>query len=370
MKKILVLVVVVLIIEGLSGAFLYFNSSVDKEHNGINTPITSLKKNKDSIYAHPYFGYLSHEQYEAQFHSEAKKQIPQVELKSTGPLTKEIIRIALLGGSVADDLFSFIRDSKSLTSPCKEKNIIIKNFSQRGGKQPQQFHLSLHHLDKFDLAINVEGLNEILQTPVRNFPIEYPIHSPLLFPSTPERIREVTSHTAQLYRSRASFDYWKELPFQTPKLISYLIYSIALNKSRDLENRLNESSIASMQERINVWFKYSLRQRKLLESQGKKTILIFQPIPFLAAKNLAFADHSMNKAEKQKKHYLEGKRAIIKHHSIEFKNWVDLNTEEMEWQKESQFADVYGHFNITGQQSLFSAILKIFLREQFCEISF
>lgn|GEM_PF-5328482 len=367
MKNIFILFIVSILIEGISALILSYNYSHDKENTGINTPITSIKRNKDSIHPHPYFGYLSHEQFTSQFHSKGRTKLPQIELKNDNTNGTKPIRIALLGGSVADDLFSYINESEDLTNPCNDKSIIVKNLSLRGGKQPQQFHLALHHLEEFDVAINIEGLNEILQTAGKNYPADYPIHSPLLFPSTPELITEVTANSAQLYMSKDSFDYWRNLPFQTPKLISSLLYSISLNKSRKLENRLIEGTkIEELEKKLNIWFKYSMLQKKLLESQEKKNILIFQPIPFLASQKLSFSPDLTKNALKKRRIYQEGMKEIILNHTKEFRSWLDLNKEKEGWEKGSKFVDIYGHLNPSGHRSLSSFVTQALVRNKVC----
>jgi hypothetical protein len=75
--------------------------------------------------------------------------------------------IGLFGGSVAEilswksDTLKAIEIIKTHVPSLREKNIVLLNFANGCAKQPMQFHRFSRFADDIDLAINIDGFNEI-----------------------------------------------------------------------------------------------------------------------------------------------------------------------------------------------------------------
>lgn len=107
---------------------------------------------------HPYFGFVftpGINIYENQWFQDST-------------ISKKSFNIGFFGGSVAAQ-FAHSFSSEQLSKRFKEaipklrsKDLKFFNLAQGAHKQPQAFHIFMYYLDNMNLAINIEGWNEIL----------------------------------------------------------------------------------------------------------------------------------------------------------------------------------------------------------------
>ena len=160
---------------------------MDDLTDGILENLTNIKTLAKA--PHPYFGHV----YNRALSSNINRDGFEDDLDFSN-LEKGYFYIGVFGGSVATDFALHHRlktnlGKKNFLSKLKHslprrfngKNIKILNFAVAAYKQPQQFLTSTFYLDRIDMAITIDGYNEIAQEIYREFPAEYPSFSNLFY---------------------------------------------------------------------------------------------------------------------------------------------------------------------------------------------
>ncbi len=211
MKKIffpLTIIIVFLILNILSFMLIYLETeqNIYNKDKYLKFKSLFLKRDKKSIYPHPYFGFSYKEYLPSDMYFANSEPLFS---KKPNFTDKDSIKILILGGSVAEDLSdndesedNFVKknvffDSKDifekvLNNKFKVKRFKVYNASIGGGKQPQQL-FKLYYLyflgEKFDIVINLDGFNEIALSLSENIPLK----NYLSYPRNYSRIIETFS---------------------------------------------------------------------------------------------------------------------------------------------------------------------------------
>lgn len=346
--KLLTLFLILAFVETLS-FFFHQRLIAEKTDQFTGTFLTAKEGDSYKTFAHPYFGYINEGEWKRE-----REGYPH-EVIHVGSEFNSFLRVGLFGGSVMDDLFKYFQ-KHPLKSICEERGVSLINLSLRGGKQPQQFHRALHYMDDFDIAINLEGVNEILIDAGKDFPIDYPLFSNLLFPMNPENIREVRFWEWLIFSSKTLYSFWNQYPLQTPKFILKSLNKFAVEKVRGkfLRKGRNEGA-----QKIQNWVKFSTSQQKLLEALNKPMFLFLQPLPRISKIPSHFFESKKDKTEKEDKKLTLVKKSykqFVANNS--FNKWIDLNDSDYVWSKGARIKDLYGHLNEEGLKSLGEKVLS------------
>jgi len=179
----------ILILNIFAYGVIYLQTNINMYSEDFKSFKKRFSKNeKKEIFPHPFFGY-----------SDTKSKIVKNNLNNNEPLfyhvpdlvEPEDIKILILGGSVATHLShnhsndQFIINSdkynkfdifqKTLNSRLNTTKFKVFNAAIPGGKQPQQlfkFNYLLLNGYKFDIVINIDGLNELALSIAENIPIK------------------------------------------------------------------------------------------------------------------------------------------------------------------------------------------------------
>lgn len=109
---------------------------------------------------HPNFTYVSHSPLANNMGFISKFNYPYVRQKND-------FIMGIFGGSVADtmawraDVLKVNDIIKQHIPALKNKNVVVLNFASGCAKQPMQYHRFSHFAEDIDMAINVDGFNEV-----------------------------------------------------------------------------------------------------------------------------------------------------------------------------------------------------------------
>lgn len=235
---------------------------------------------------HPYFGYLN----KSNNFEEVKNYKKQ----------RHLLKVGIFGGSVAADLFNLNLESKKIQKvlsqifKISENNIRIINFSSGGYRQPQQHNISAIYGDYIDLAINIEGSNEMTYFYEKKFPHYFP-HYPTskLFFTSVESLALIPN-LIQLVKSRG--DLAEKLLTQSytlkiTELIDLLHYAHA---GRSIDRTIKQLRIKDhiffkgsnhkpykAYKQLKFWLKMSCLQQNSMAARNINNFFYVQPIPYL-----------------------------------------------------------------------------------------
>ena len=207
--------------------------------------------------------------------------------------------IGILGGSVAQNFALYLEKHPDRLVPLERiieeeegKKLRIVNLSNAGWKQPQQFFAASLYLDKLDLLINLDGLNEMISPGFMPlFPLEYPYLS-LRHYGTP-------GVTPKLWAALGGGLKWlyvaiNRLPDAVPLLQKSHAYHLFWQVSHGLLNRLIQEADkkfqaaavpdhipASPEQKLYVWARFSVLQARLAAAVGKPALFFLQPNQYL-----------------------------------------------------------------------------------------
>lgn len=218
--------------------------------------------------------------------------------------TKEDFTIGLFGGSVAEEQARFMasdnqwRERVKKEIPClRDKSLVLLNFSLPAGKQPQQFLIFSFFASSLDLAINLDGLNEVSATMYPSFPLEYPFLPSFWFGLQTSGNTLLIRQEFRSWRDQLS-EWGLRFPFNLSQ--SFFILWKALDRRIEALNKeLSENFVVQyMPDRpqfsdieypkeelypkmVDVWKRFTWQQYKLAESLGVQTLFLIQPSPYL-----------------------------------------------------------------------------------------
>ena len=253
--------------------------------------------------SHPYFGYRMTEDWpdfeEAglnNYHFESKIRFPYKKKNN------EVV-IGVFGGSVA---FFFARQHggqsewfnpqfRKHIKGFEDKEITLLNFAMPAAHQPQQFFIFSHFFQTVDIAIFLDGWNEIHNGRFKdlNFPLPYPRFSQFLYSPTTQVSKDIGD--LELLKSQLRFIQkkiktdsvllpvglwmrfkrtWLQKQIQSKqRLLSQV-------SQPSLDNGLRRKKKSGRQMAIdgfNNWLTYTHRQEQICKSYSKKCFFFFQP---------------------------------------------------------------------------------------------
>lgn len=219
----------------------------------------------------------------------------------------DVFYIGVFGGSVASNFSLFQHERQRLGKPSVAselkkrrpqlyagKEIVLLNFAIDGHRQPQQFAVSAFYADKIDLAITIDGYNEIAYVNPPEYPVEFPGLSVLFFSKDPSRnkyVQEIADLLQRQFRAASTFN---TSPILRDSYLAGHVWSLYDRYLQDRisrahfevhadVDRLNPYSAESVgddaqQERqADVWEKYSALQEMMLRAQKVPHFHFLQP---------------------------------------------------------------------------------------------
>lgn len=261
--------------------------------------LTSYKHRPKS--AHPYFGYVYNNYFSEKFNKDGF--LDSTDFSKIDEKKDESFYIAILGGSVASN-FAIHEQKKiktgrpslisllKLRSPSifKGRKAVLINLAIDGHKQPQQFFVSSYFLEKIDMAIIIDGFNEVSYDFPIEFPAEFPGLSSALFSQGPERNKKIFQ-IVQLIESQIAFTQFLDESALKHVHIVGKIWQLYIHITQRILTSLshvkNERSVAyyekplplerRIEKQVGVWKKYSLLQAQLYRGQNIPHFHFLQP---------------------------------------------------------------------------------------------
>ncbi len=244
-----------------------------------------------SLHPHPYFGYS--EKHNKNF---AINDLYTLEKKEND------YNVAILGGSVAVQVGLYIEKELSefkstliKNNPeLKDKNIRFFNLAISGSKQPQQFTVAAHFIEKLDLVFNLEGFNESMRPMVKNIPLEYPHLSHLHYRETDKYKNLYETRSLLIMTSRYLSLVFNNLDFSYSANLFSTLMAISMERLEtkwdfELINTLGARFIDDefqFEDRIKIWEKYTRMQDLITKHHKVKSYYFLQPNISLKRKNL------------------------------------------------------------------------------------
>ncbi len=250
-------------------------------------------KSEGLLVPHPVFGFTGNYSKTNNFGFESKENYPWVK-------QKEQYDLIVLGGSVAVQVFpsivGLLGESQSVVAwerKCKKK-LVPHNLAQGAFKQPQQLFVYQYFLEYFDMAVNIEGVNDSVFDPGPGIPVDFPATTNLLYSMNSER--QVLLKKLQRIRSRqvwlvkAQKKILGQLDLVT-LILRGLMNSLELRylqTEKKLEETFPEVVSANfpngsirLHELIDRWEKFTKIQYTLAKEYGKKQLFVLQPTQYL-----------------------------------------------------------------------------------------
>lgn len=204
--------------------------------------------------------------------------------------------LGVFGGSVAQGLASYLNTqlSKESLNVCKKtKRVKVLNFALGAYKQPQQFSVFHTFADQVDMAINLDGNNDILHRTQTGYPRFYPTFYSDLYLLTKAKISEL-QRVYRLQSWQRKLIEWSDRYKFLNKSELYFRFNIAMLKFLQKRVRSSQEILGnmpgplpsiSMEEddpvSIKLWVKYVKLQNLTAKEFGVPIIFYVQPTQYL-----------------------------------------------------------------------------------------
>ena len=282
--------------------------------------------------------------------------------------------LAIFGGSVANNAYRLTElknpkyASKALDLPVSN----VVNFAAGGHRQPQQLNISNVYAHAYNIAISIEGRNEMTRNH-RYFPPYFPHQSAAasVFFGQAENLAEIGELNllfAKYEKAKKNFRENAKGPFQylstiyavQKKLIARQII-VKANEMTELRGRsafLDKESYTSAA-MLKRWLRYSCQQQNLQTSFGIKSFFVIQPKP-QHLKQLSQTELNIvlkDQFDERKQMYqpvIDLKVEAIRESGLEL---IDL-TGIFEDEKETVYSDSCCHFTDKSRPKFVSFVLK------------
>ena len=251
------------------------------------------------IKPHPYFGYvLENSEYDGSYNINNHG----FKSKEDFPIKKDRndFIIAILGGSVAEGFCTttgkyFVSTIKKKISTLKNKNIKLVCLTIGAYKQPQSFFVASYYAPMFDVAINIDGHNEVNPRsyhvtdnyrPRSSVRYDLPAFTEIFFDQGQDSFFKTGQkvYSTQIKKQIAStLDtfYFSSSPFIFLgwSLISKGLDHMTINikPEKDLEDDVDIDESIMIKKRSKLWAKYTEMQYAALQSLNTKSIYFLQP---------------------------------------------------------------------------------------------
>ena len=222
--------------------------------------------------------------------------------------------IGILGGSVAgavgDRMLTgdFARRLQKVVPELKSKNIILVNMAVAAYRQPQQFFVFSYFLESLDAVIQVDGWNEAWVTGGKQFPIDFPAFSEVLYSSNDKVLGLVSDLSMELdrfYRTVKYLAHSKWLSKSSTLFLAMKTWRLQLHlRGQDVEALAVQdvekpfyipplSAPVQAQRRVASWLKYLKLESEMAKSAKIKRFFFIQPSQY------AEGSKSLTEREKQ-----------------------------------------------------------------------
>ncbi len=280
-------------------------------------------------YPHPFFGYsrpLTQENQSLETLVYGFVERPELWNLEKQPDT---LYVGIFGGSVATQAHYFEEKNNVFKNNLnrllkRSKKIKILNFAYSGYRQPQQFVIASFFLDKLDVSINIEGVNEAHPRASSIYPPYFPtsLVSGLYFSNDHYETKrkqlhlfsdylEISQKQKALQNYGAGFSVVSTiLKTQILKRWQRIFLTLQeINKPRD---GLWKSAHSSQLKKTNLqlWSKFIRQQETMARSLNVTSIYALQPAPYLVEKILTaeelgfLAKTDTNELNERKTNYL------------------------------------------------------------------
>ena len=344
--------------------------------------------------SHPYFGYV----YNRALNSKVNRDGFFDDLDFSN-LDKNIFYVGVFGGSFAKD-FAIYQNYKMKTGRSHLltrlksslpdlfggwKDMKIINLSASSYRQPQQFIIAAFYADRINMAITIDGYNEIDRKMNKEFPVEYPDYSNIFyslefkslkrFLRLYELIERRITITKKIQNndllSRSHFIGWLWLVYS--QHVSARIVKIhrayRSKKDKSFAYHSKEEYDLSLQEQAdifsNIWKKFSVLQYKIMKDYSVDHFHFIQPNQHIPnSKTLSpierekFFDKS--NADRIRAGYssLIAKTNHLQRYGYQVFPLLDI----YKTTKETVYKDSCCHINWKGQEILETEIFKTLLK--------
>lgn len=281
-----------------AGAALYFKVSEPDHLNYVDVYRHSLEEAQKHKFQYwspvsvPFFGYVSSgpQANKMGFHS-------SIEYPYTRRGNEFVI--GLFGGSVAEQFFNTLNDSR-FKAQMREamprigsRPLVVLNFALGGFKQPQQFIASAYFAESYDLSINLDGFNDVFFV-AKGQQAEKPCWADILYSSNEDeagikrQLAKLRGDDAQLteqvirskWMSRSAGIYlvWKAISKRRQEEIFKLNQQVFQMANRPLF--ATDIKTEPFEAGVRNWEKYVRLQAAI--SKGRQAIFLLQPNQYVA----------------------------------------------------------------------------------------
>jgi hypothetical protein len=379
---ILLCIVTYVLIEMSSFAILYISGGLK---NGLMIPLsvssnTFVENNDlktrgpdDPIFhyaRHPYFGFVSR---------------PSIKLRKF--VTKNdkpkkdssVFRIAIFGGSVAEQLGDYLKDewknesiNKKIKNkfPClRDKRIEFLPLGIMSSKQPQTFAVASHFIHDYDMALVLDGLNDASHHSHPQFELSYPMFSQSLYTMKEEDSVALAQFVvvSGFYKSlvsHAAFQYSYTLYLVQSLMRSYL-KTLAEKATMQLRSESDEERFYQTElPREEIWkklsriyLKFSQLQHSLSEKYNKLHFIFLQPTPSYH-KPLSKEESLFLRPDHREWHGVRAYQTLLSEVKKQNLDYVIDLTKVFSKNKETLYIDNCCHLNVKGDELLFEGMLE------------
>jgi hypothetical protein len=329
--------------------------------------------------ADPLFGYVSGRFYANNFGFESRKRFPYA--KQPGEFV-----VGIFGGSVAGQLGLFLEDHQDASGaalqarlPAVAGKVVFVNFGMGGYRQPQASRVFATFADTVDLAINVDGFNEMYFVTPAHF-IEYPGFTDALSGSAVQRERE-----EELKRVHDRRGYFLELPERSLLGWSSGYYVVwrwldgrLQRRAQELSNALfggdwpgkpyyTQSPAQVRELGAKNWAKYTRLQWASAKALQKRSFYFLQPNQHLGLKPLSASEAQLiegstvykSDAIREGYRYLQAELVDLRRRGVPV---FDL-TPAFAGQGDTLYVDDCCHLGARGHELLWQRMIEVMARE-------
>lgn len=338
--------------------------------------------------AHPYFGYVYNNLFSEKFNQDGF--LDATDFSKIDDNDDMFFNVAILGGSVASNfalhemekikngrpnIFSLI-ESKAPTL-FRGKKPRILNLAVDGHKQPQQYFISAYYLEKIQMAITIDGFNEVGFAPPVDFPMAFPGLSSVLFSKGPERNEKIAQIARLIEKQLAITRFLNDSFFKNLHVArkTWQIYIFLTNKkllklSQENSQLASQEKLLPLQQRLekqaSVWKKYALLQAQLYRAQNIPHYHFLQPNQHVKGTKVLSAEEEKLFAREQifdsvsdGYHWLKmaQQQVLAQGYSVFSLTDIYKNTAE------TVYSDSCCHLNSLGNEILRAKIVETILNE-------
>lgn len=365
---------------------LFTNPSLQEKKDFLNKQIKLHFPNGENVktttplfantIAHPFWGHTFNPHFYGNNYG--------FEMKENFPITRKNneFQVGLFGASVAARLshyFYFKNENIQVTICGVQKSIKLTNYAMPGFKQPQQFNVFHNFIESIDMAINIDGNNDITFDVGEELPVQYPIFYKTMFMLTDKKIKTLNNqyNIKKIEYEVLTFfstNSWLLTSNTVYKLIfKFILYIDSWNKALGIDLVLDQHGIYAKNEtrvleKIKIWSKYVKLQDQISKANGIKSVFIAQPTQYLPdskiltenEKNIAIVKNSESANYKTK--IFQMFRSELKLLSQQGYAIYDLLSLYSQIENEI-FVDDMCHVNQLGYQILYEKVVSIIKTE-------